>query len=126
MKGQKLQIRNSDKANHNIKVQPRVNKPFNVNQAPGSPPMTKNFRQAEQNISAQCNVHPWMKASIWVFDHPYFAASGKGGTFEFKEKLPPGKYTIVAWHEKLGEKTQEVVIGPGDTVKELDTFEFTK
>ena len=126
MAGQEMKIVNSDNSNHNIKVQPKVNQGFNVNQAPNTAPISKKFRRAEQAITAQCNVHSWMNAKIWVFDHPFFAVSGKGGVWEFKEKLSPGKYTIAAWHEKLGEQTAELTIGADDTVKELPVFEFKK
>ena len=56
-----------------------------------------------------------------VLDHPYFAVSDKDGKFDLKT-LPPGTYTIEAWHEKLGTATQQVTIGPKET-KEI-TFTF--
>jgi hypothetical protein len=51
-----------------------------------------------------------MHAYIGVMDHPYFAVTGKGGTFELRG-VPPGTYTIEAWHEKLGTETQSVTLG---------------
>ncbi|MEO8071524.1 MAG: carboxypeptidase-like regulatory domain-containing protein, partial [Acidobacteriota bacterium] len=56
-----------------------------------------------------------------VLDHPYFATTGTDGTFDIKT-LPPGTYTIEAWHEKLGTSTQSVTIGDKET-KEI-TFTF--
>jgi len=55
-------------------------------------------------------VHGWMNAYVGVLDHPYFATSDKDGKFELKG-LPPGTYTIEAWHEKLGAMTQMVTLG---------------
>src|SRR5205085_163689 len=52
-----------------------------------------------------CNVHPWMHSYIAVFKHAFFAVTGKGGSFDLKN-LPPGNYTVIAWHEKLGTATQ--------------------
>jgi hypothetical protein len=46
----------------------------------------------------QCDVHNNMNA-YWVgFVHPYFAVTDADGKFEIAG-VPPGKYTLVAWHE---------------------------
>jgi len=49
-----------------------------------------------------------------VFKHPYFALTDKNGAFELGD-VPPGEYTIQAWHEKYGVLTQKVTLGPGQT-----------
>ena len=51
-----------------------------------------------------------MNAWVGVLEHPFYAVSGKGGAFSLSG-LPPGTYTIEAWHEKLGTQTQQVTIG---------------
>ena len=61
-------------------------------------------------VPFKCDVHGWMNAYVGVLDHPYFAVSKEDGSFEIKG-LPPGTYTIEAWHEKLGATTQSVTIG---------------
>jgi hypothetical protein len=53
-----------------------------------------------------------MKSYIAVVKNPYFAVTGKGGTFELKD-LPPGDYTLQAWHEKLGTKTKMITVAAG-------------
>jgi uncharacterized protein (DUF2141 family) len=50
-----------------------------------------------------------------VMSHPYFAVSGTDGSFEIKN-LPPGEYTLAAVHEKLGEQTMKVKVGPKERV----------
>jgi hypothetical protein len=47
-------------------------------------------------------------------DHPYFAVTGSDGSFEIKN-VPPGSYTIAAWHEKLGTKDKTVALSPSGT-----------
>jgi hypothetical protein len=55
-----------------------------------------------------------MKGYIAVLKHPYFAVTDKDGHFEVKD-LPPGTYTINAWQEKLGTKTQKVTVAAGQS-----------
>jgi hypothetical protein len=57
----------------------------------------------------KCDVHGWMNAYVGVLDHPYFAVTGADGKFELKS-LPPGTYTVEAWHEKLGTATEKVTL----------------
>jgi hypothetical protein len=56
--------------------------------------------------------HAWPTAYIAVFDHPYFAVTAPNGTFTI-DGVPPGKYKVVAWHERTarGEQTVEVMAG---------------
>jgi hypothetical protein len=51
-----------------------------------------------------------MKAYIGVLRHPFFAVTREDGSFEIKG-VPPGNYTVVAWHEKFGEKISSVIVG---------------
>ena len=64
-----------------------------------------------------------MKTYIAVFKHPYFVLTSKNGTFEM-DNLPPGNYTLEAWHERLGTATQQITIGGAET-KEVK-FVFNK
>ena len=69
-------------------------------------------------VPFKCDVHNWMSAYVGVLDHPYFAVTHDGGTFELKD-LPAGTYTVEAWHEKLGTQTQTVTLGEKES-KERD------
>ncbi len=108
---QKLEIKNSDATSHNINLQATKNEKINPSQPPGSPAVEKTFQRAEILIPVKCNQHPWMKAYIGVVSHPFYAVSGADGKFEIKG-LPPGTYTLVAWHEKFKqEQTQSITVG---------------
>jgi hypothetical protein len=111
MAGQQLKILDSDTANHNIHDMPNNNPPFNESQMPTSKPIIKTFANPEMMIPVQCNQHPWMRAYINVMSHPYFAVSAADGSFTIKN-LPPGEYTLAAVHEKFGEQTMKVKVGP--------------
>jgi len=109
MVGQQLAIHNSDAVLHNIKVVPKKNRGFNISQPTKGMTTSKTFTTEEMDIPVQCNVHSWMHANLNVFSHPFFAVSGADGSFSIKG-LPPGKYEIEAWHEKLGTKTMTVTV----------------
>ena len=105
--GQKLSVTNSDPTTHNVHPTPKNNPEWNQSQTAGAPPIEKTFARSEVLIPVKCNQHPWMKAYIAVMKHPFYAVSKEDGSFEI-QGVPPGKYTVVAWHEKFGEKTMEV------------------
>ena len=114
---QKLELVNDDATSHNIHAVPANNREWNKAEPPGSK-MEEAFAREEIAIPVKCNVHPWMRGYIAVFKHPYFAVTGKDGGFDLSN-LPPGTYTIKAWHEKLGTSTQTVTIGANET-KEIN------
>lgn len=72
-------------------------------------------------LRIKCDAHEWMRAWIYEFDHPYFATTGKDGSFDLAD-VPPGTYQLVAWHEVLGEKTAQVTVAPDGTV--TSDFQF--
>ena len=119
--GQKLEIKNNDPTNHNIHPMPSQNREWNKSQPPGAPPLVEEFPRPEVMVPVKCNVHPWMKAYVGVLRHPFFAVTDAAGSFSLKG-LPPGDYTIEAWHEKYGTTEQKVTVGAKET-KSLD-FSF--
>ena len=110
---QKLRVVNSDKTTHNIHPMPSNNREWNKSQPPGIP-IEETFAREEVAIPVKCNVHPWMRSHVAVFKHPYFAVTGKNGRFDLRN-LPPGTYTVEAWHEKLGTANQRITIGANET-----------
>ena len=60
-------------------------------------------------IEVSCDAHPWMHATIWIFDHPFFAVSNEDGAFEIPG-LPVGTHTLTVWHEILGELETDVTV----------------
>jgi plastocyanin len=118
--GQKLEIRNDDALLHNIKAVPHTNRGFNISQPSAGMATTRTFDKEEVMVPFQCNVHSWMQAHAGVLSHPFYAVSSPDGKFTIKG-LPPGTYTIEAWHEKLGTQTGTVTVGAGET----KTTDFT-
>ena len=124
MTNQPLQVINSDPLTHNIHPVPKDNREWNQSQPPGAAPIDQSFARPEVAIPVKCNVHPWMKAYIAVFANPYFQVTGKDGSFDIKN-VPPGTYTVTAWHELYGTREQNVIIGPKESKNVTLTFKAT-
>jgi plastocyanin len=119
--GQPLEIINSDPTLHNIHAVAKSNREFNTGQPIQGMKTTHTFTAPEVMVPFKCDVHGWMNAYVGVLTHPYYAVTDAGGTFTLKS-LPPGTYTIEAWHEKLGTMTQTVTIGAKETKEIAFTF----
>ena len=122
VEGQKIQVRNDDGTLHNVHTYEGTKTLFNQAQPPGSAPIEKPLPKSAETIKLKCDVHPWMIGYVVVNKNPYFAVTKDDGKFEIKD-LPAGTYTIEAWHEKLGTKTQEVTVSEGKTA--TAKFEFS-
>lgn len=118
--GQPLTIRNSDPLLHNIRADGAINQPFNMSTPVEGVSFNRTFATREVMVPVHCDVHAWMRAFIGVLDHPYFGTTGADGRVALNN-LPPGTYTIEAWHEVLGVKTQQVTVG----AKESKDVSFT-
>jgi plastocyanin len=107
-----ITITNSDPTTHNIHFTPKSNPDWNQSQPNGAAPLTHKLARAEVLVPVKCNQHPWMKSYVGVTKHPFFAVSAEDGSFTIKG-VPPGKYTVVAWHEGGAngtEKPMEVTV----------------
>ena len=117
--GQPLTIRNSDPLLHNVRSEGKINQPFNMSTPVEGMTFDRTFATREVMVDIRCDVHAWMRAFVGVIEHPYFGTSGQDGRVALNN-LPPGTYTIEAWHEQLGVNTQQITIGP----KELKEVAF--
>ncbi len=122
--GEPLSVVNSDPTTHNIHPVPKDNREWNESQPPGAQPIMQSFARPEVSIPVKCNVHPWMKAYIAVFNNPYNVVTGKDGSFSIKN-VPPGTYTVTAWHELYGSQDQMVTIGPSESKSVTLTFKVS-
>jgi hypothetical protein len=111
--GQDLIVKNSDPFLHNVHSLATVNPAFNFGQPNKDPGKKADAPKAAEIFRVKCDVHPWMSAYIGAFEHPFHAVTKENGTYTIKGKLPDGDYTLVAWHEKLGESEQQISVKDG-------------
>jgi len=119
--GQPLSIRNSDPLLHNVRANGTVNQGFNMSTPLEGVSFERTFATKEVMVPFKCDVHAWMSAFVGVLDHPYFGTTTPEGKVVLAN-LPPGTYTIEAWHETLGARTEQVTIGAKETKDVAFTF----
>jgi hypothetical protein len=121
--GQKFKVKNSASFSHNSKLVGGEALVGNVDRGetltPGKELAFDLFPQ-KSPINLACDVHTWMRAKIWVFDHPYSAVTKEDGTFEIKNVPTGSKILIVGWHDGAdyfypNVSGTEVTLQPGET-----------
>ena len=110
-----LELKNSDDILHNIHTYSTANPSINKAQPKFKKVMTEKFEKPEI-IKLTCDVHSWMLGWVAVMPNPFFGVTDANGVAKI-ENVPPGKYTVEAWHETLGKQTKEVEVKAGQTVK---------
>lgn len=123
--GQELLIKNSDPVLHNIHSMPKTNKSFNFAMPSVVKEKKTKFDKSEDPFYIKCDVHPWMKSWVGVFDHPYFAVTDSKGNFTI-DNVPPGTYEVIAWQEKFGiKRVKKSTATVGDSTTALN-FSFER
>jgi len=101
--GQILIVKNPAPINHNFRYtgHPAKNPGNNFNMIPNSELQIKDLKADTFPVTLQCDIHPWMKGFIRVFDHPYYALTDESGNFSIPEP-PAGNYRLKVWHAASG------------------------
>ena len=110
--GQKVVAKNNDPVLHNVHTYLGAATVFNKGMPNASAKPVVHTAEKEGVIRWKCDVHSWMRGYVGVNKNPFQAVSGEDGTFKI-DNIPPGSYTIEAWHEKYGSKTVEVKVEAG-------------
>lgn len=117
---QTLKIVNEDASSHDTHFIAKDNSDWDQSQPENSPPLERKFAIPELLIPVKDKQHPWEKAYVAVLSHPFFSVSARNGSYKISG-LPPGQYTVVAWHERFGEQRSEISVG----VSEQKVLNFT-
>ena len=108
--GSEVSFPNEDPIYHNVFSLSRV-KTFDLGRYPQGKSRGERFDKPGL-VKVFCQIHSHMSATVMVFDHPWFVVPDEGGTFDLSA-VPPGMHQVTAWHERLGDTTQQVRVEPG-------------
>jgi hypothetical protein len=122
MVGQELTLRNDDAMAHQLEARGVATRPFTIPLASGTS-REHVFRNPEVMVPLSCGTHDWLRAYVGVLPHPFFATTGHDGRFTIGH-LPPGTYTLEAWHEAYGRRTATVTVG--DSATQHVTFTYAR
>lgn len=94
--GQPVKFINSDPANHNVRTSSwQPTNEFNVFTGIDSSYSHRFGADPQQRpVRLGCDIHPWMRGWIYVFEHPYFAVTDERGKFRLGS-VPPGEYKLI-------------------------------
>lgn len=110
--GSTVEFPNDDPIFHNVFSLSRA-ATFDLGRYPRGQSKSRTF-SASGVVKVYCHLHSHMNAVIRVFDHPYFAIPDAQGRFRITD-LAPGRYDVVAWHERVGEVTLEAAVTAGQS-----------
>jgi hypothetical protein len=108
---QTMKVLNSDPVGHNTKIEGNgKTKSDNSIVIAGGTSLYQPGGASKGAFPVSCNIHPWMKAYMFVADHPYYAVTDEQGKFEIPN-IPAGvELTFRVWQEATT-NVQDVKVG---------------
>lgn len=111
-KGSVVDFTNHDRVYHNVFSLSPTRK-FNIGRRPTGEAVPVEFDKSGV-VQIFCDIHSQMTAYVVVLENPFFVQPADDGTFRI-EHVPPGAYTIKAWHERLSSPDQRITVTAGAT-----------
>ena len=98
VRGTTVDFPNDDPLYHNVFSLSRA-RSFDLGRYPRGHSRAATFDRAGA-VQVFCHIHADMSAVVLVLENPYFAIPDATGEYVIPD-LPPGDYTLVAWHERI-------------------------
>lgn len=112
VKGSTVEFPNGDPIYHNVFSLSRASS-FDLGRYPRGASRAVRFDEAGV-VKVFCHIHSDMSGVILVLDNSFFTSPEADGSFAFRD-LPPGSYSVTAWHERARPIHREIQIQPGRT-----------
>lgn len=110
LKGSTIEFPNEDPLFHNVFSLSRA-RSFDLGRYPKGSSKSVRFDRPGI-VKVFCHIHSDMSAVVLVLDNPFFTVPDREGAFQIGG-IPPGDYTVVAWHERARPVAQSVRIESG-------------
>jgi plastocyanin len=114
---------NNDEIYHNVFSMSEA-KPFDLDLYKGNPPDKRVTFDKTGRVDVFCSIHANMHCVVLVLDNPYFAVTDDAGHYSITN-VPPGSYTLKAWHERLPTQQQQITVTETGEVKTDFTLGIT-
>ncbi|MFO1478268.1 MAG: carboxypeptidase regulatory-like domain-containing protein [Verrucomicrobiota bacterium] len=91
-------------------------KPFDLDLYKGNPPEKRVIFDKAGRVDVFCSIHSSMHCVVLVVPNGFFAKADEHGRYVIPD-VPPGRYQVKAWHERLPPETREVTVGESGEVR---------
>ncbi len=120
--GSTVSILNSDSIRHNVRIFQGPKMLMHKWQPADAADLRWRFTDPGRYV-VRCGIHPWMYAWVVVLPHSFHAVTDPSGDFRIPA-VPPGKYQVHVWHEKLGSLSSPMEMDSRDV--ELKSILFSQ
>jgi plastocyanin len=107
--GTTVDFLNSDDVLHNVFSPDKCADKFNLGTWSKNETRSHTYEKLGCESVILCNVHPEMEAYVVVLQNPFFTVSNSSGQFQIDD-VPPGKYILKVWNERLRADDQEITV----------------
>ena len=111
-RGSTVEFPNWDRFDHNVFSRSKAAPAFDLDRYPYGESKSRLFDKTGV-VQVFCNIHPTMRAIIYVTPNQFFTRADAEGRFAL-DGLPAGDYELVAWNDRCEEQRQAIHVGPGD------------
>ena len=109
-KGSIVEFPNWDHISHNVFSRSAAAPAFDLDRYPYGQSKSRKFEKIGI-VQMFCNIHPQMRAIVFVTPNVFYARAEPDGQFEIKG-VPAGHYQVTAWENRCKPLHEQVDVGP--------------
>lgn len=113
--GAQIEVRNQDPVAHNTHLFDGRRTLFNV-ALPSAGAQTRKLLARAGLFDVRCDMHPWMRAWVFVPPEAHYAVLWRPGEVSLPE-IEPGRYRLRVWQPARGGSMRALTLAPGQTLR---------